>query len=169
MNTYNKYMTIALEQAVEAFEKGEFPVGCVIVAGGRVVATGKRVNSSGSINEVDHAEVVALREFSEKKVHVDKEDVVLYCTLEPCLMCYAAIMLSGIKTVVYAYEDVMGGGTSVDLSESAPLYSEAGMTIVSGILRAESLGLFIRFFENPENRYWKDSLLEEHTLSQKNI
>ena len=167
---YNHYMTIALKQAEETLGNGEFPVGCVIVSGDTVVATGVRKNSSeASLNEIDHAEIVALREFSGKSEPADKTDAVLFCTLEPCLMCYAAIMLSGIRTIVYAYEDVMGGGTSVDLSGLAPLYSEADMTIVPDVIRTGSLDLFIRFFENPENRYWSNSLLEKYTLSQKNI
>ena len=167
---YNHYMTIALRQAEEALGKGEFPVGCVIVCGDAVVATGVRQNSSEALlNEIDHAEIIALREFSGKSGPADKTEAVLFCTLEPCLMCYAAIMLSGIRTIVYAYEDVMGGGTSVDLSGLAPLYSKADMAIVPDVMRTGSLHLFIRFFENPENRYWSNSLLEKYTLSQKNI
>ncbi len=162
------YMAIALRQGETALANGDFPVGCVIVCGDDIVATGLRKNSSlESLNEIDHAEMVALREFSSKPDRFEKKNAVLYCTLEPCLMCYAAIMLSGIKTIVYAYEDVMGGGTSVDFSGHAPLYSEAGMTIIPGVMRAESLDLFIRFFENPDNRYWTESLLETYTLSQK--
>ncbi len=164
---YKKYMAVALEHAEEALDKGEFPVGCVVVHEENVVATGMRKNSiPDALNEIDHAEMVALREFALNDTITDKDNAVLFCTLEPCLMCYAAIMLSGIKTIVYAYEDVMGGGTSADLSELAPLYSTSGIAVVPDVMRVESLELFIRFFENPANGYWKESLLEKYTLSQ---
>ena len=53
----------------------------------------------------------------------------IFCTMEPCLMCLGAIMLSGIRKIVYAYEDVMGGGTGCDLSGLKPLYSNNHMSV----------------------------------------
>ena len=61
-------------------------------------------------------------------------------------MCFSAIMLSGIGRIVYAYEDVMGGGTGCDRSTLAPLYRNAPLTVVAGVLRERSLVLFQRFF-----------------------
>lgn len=163
---YEKYMQIAIGQAELALKAGDFPVGCVIVYDGDVVATGVRKNSaSGVLNEIDHAEILALKEFANNKKAVNKDQSVLFCTLEPCLMCYAAIMLSGIRRVVYAYEDVMGGGTACDLSTLTPLYSNLKMNITPDVLRKKSLALFVKFFKNPSNKYWKNSLLEKHTLS----
>lgn len=162
-----KYMKIAIAQAETALDAGEFPVGCVIVYDGRVVATGARQNTSKeSLNEVDHAEIIALREFSGLSQPIETEKATVVCTMEPCLMCYAAIILSGIRRIVYAYEDVMGGGTSCDLFMLPPLYADAVMTVKKGVLRDKSLELFARFFKNPENRYWEKSLLESYTLSQ---
>ncbi len=166
---YEKYMGVAIKQAGIAFEAGDFPVGCVIVYEDKVIATGKRQNSTkDAVNEIDHAEMAALREFFRYPKSINKENAMLFCTLEPCLMCYAAILLSGIGTIVYAYEDVMGGGTSCDLSSLTPLYAEATINIISGVLRNESLDLFVKFFKNPENNYWKNSFLEKYTLSLSN-
>lgn len=163
---YDRYMAIAIDQAKTAFDAGEFPVGCIIVYSGEVIASGFRKNTNeDDLNEVDHAEILALRELSRLKQPVDRKKAVLFCTLEPCLMCYSAIILSGIGTIVYAYEDAMGGGTSCDLSKLAPLYADAEIELVSGVLRGQSLALFKKFFENPANRYWKGSLLEAYTLS----
>lgn len=163
---YDKYMEIAVGQAELALKNGDFPVGCVIVYNGDVVASGVRKNSVGSeLNEIDHAEIIALKELSDNKKIINREQAVLFCTLEPCLMCYAAIILSGIRKIVYAYEDVMGGGTSCDLLELTPLYSTAEMEIVPNILREKSLVLFADFFKKPDNEYWKNSLLEKYTLS----
>ena len=82
-------------------------------------------------------------------------------------MCFGATLLSGIRTIVYAYEDAMGGGTHVNLSELSPFYKDINIKIIPHILRKESLKLFQTYFSNPENTYWKGSLLEQYTLNQK--
>lgn len=94
------------------------------------------------------------------------EQCTLYCTMEPCLMCFAAIILSGIKKIVYSFEDPMGGGTSCDLKSLSPLYRDSGITITPHVLRYKSLELFARFFSKEDNLYWKDSLLEKYTLEE---
>jgi tRNA(adenine34) deaminase len=81
-------------------------------------------------------------------------------------MCYGAVILSGIRTIVYAFEDVMGGGTGCDLTRLSPLYRHADISIIPHVRRADSLQLLKAFFANPENVYWKDSLLARYTLKQ---
>jgi tRNA(adenine34) deaminase len=81
-------------------------------------------------------------------------------------MCFGAIILSGIPKIVYAYEDVMGGGVSCNLMNQKPLYRNARMEITPHVLREKSLALFKRFFGNPANGYWRDSLLARYTLEQ---
>jgi tRNA(adenine34) deaminase len=81
-------------------------------------------------------------------------------------MCLGALILGGISEVVYAYEDVMGGGTDCNLTGLRPLYRNQKISIVPHILRQQSLELFKAFFRNPENSYWKGSLLAEYTLRQ---
>ena len=164
------YMGLALEQAKEAFNKGEFPVGCVIVQDGKVVAAGAREGTTPDkffCSEIDHAEIRALKLIETGGVLFDPGKAVLYVTLEPCLMCFGAIILSGIKKIVYAYEDPMGGGTRCDLKGLAPLYEKCSIEVVPGILRRESLDLFVRFFKNERNLYWKNSYLEAYTLNPK--
>ncbi|MBU1053170.1 MAG: nucleoside deaminase [Proteobacteria bacterium] len=163
------FMKEALNLAKTALEEGEFPVGCVIVYKDRIIATGKREGTAKSIsNEVDHAEMIALRNLEEMESfnEIYKQETTIYCTMEPCLMCFGAIMLSGIGKIVYAYEDVMGGGTGCDIKNLAPLYKNRRIIISSGILRQESLDIFKNFFYNPSNMYWKGSLLASYTLSQ---
>ncbi|MBU1181693.1 MAG: nucleoside deaminase, partial [Proteobacteria bacterium] len=88
-------------------------------------------------------------------------------TMEPCLMCFGAILLSGIGKIVYAYEDVMGGGTGCGIDSLSPLYKNSPVKIIPGILRKESLEIFKAYFSNPSNSYCKGSLLADYTLSQK--
>lgn len=164
---YEYFMRKALELAKRAFAEGEFPVGCVITYQAKVIATGSRKNTKGDFkNEIDHAEMVALRGLSALTEDIDAGQLTIFSTMEPCLMCLGAIMLSGIRKIVYAYEDVMGGGTSCDLSGLKPLYSNNHISIVPNILRKESLKLFKTYFADPNNDYWKESLLAQHTLRQ---
>jgi len=161
------FMSAALGQAQTALADGEFPVGCVIADEEVEVARGHRTGTApGSVNEIDHAEINALRRLSDDVPDVDRSTLTIYCTMEPCLMCFSAILLCGIGRIVYAYEDVMGGGTGCDRSGLPPLYRNAQLTVISGVLRTNSLLLFKQFFADPVNRYWADSLLSRYTLAQ---
>ena len=162
------FMTAALEQAEAALEAGEFPVGCVIAGDSEIVVSGARRASSGPVaNEIDHAEITALKRLYESRYPGPWQDLTMYVTMEPCLMCYGAALISGIRRIVYAYEDVMGGGTACRLEALAPLYQNAEARIVPHVLRAQSLGLFRRFFSDPQNTYLQGTLLAEYTLCQK--
>ena len=170
VTVHDKFMELALAQARSAYEGGQFPVGCVIVQDGQVVSSGARAGTAGEVSffsEIDHAEIRALKGLEAFGKEFKPEAAVLYCTMEPCLMCFAAILLSGIKTVVFAYEDVMGGGTCVDLNTAGPLYQDAGVRIIPHVLREKSLDLFYKFFNKETNLYWKGSLLEAYTLAQR--
>lgn len=156
----------ALALAERALAEGEFPVGCVMVYDGRMVSRGGRKGSAGGgLNEIDHAEMVALRGLYASGP-LDPAGVTAYCTMEPCLMCFAALVLHRIGRIVYAYEDPMGGGAGANRGELRPLYRDAPITVEGGVRRAESLRLFQRFFGDPRNRYWRDSPLASYTLAQ---
>ncbi len=164
---YQFFMGLALDQAWQALLGGEFPIGCVIVYKNKIVVSGTRRGTKGeSINEVDHAEMVALRRLARLDKDINHKKLSLFCTLEPCLMCYGAILLSRIGELVYAYEDVMGGATHGDMTQLGPLYESAGISIVRSIMRHESLELLKSFFSDPAHTYWKGSVLARYTLDQ---
>jgi len=161
------FMRQALDEARQAFSAGEFPVGCVLVHEHQILVRAARTGTSKNMtNEIDHAEMIALRRLHALGKKVAPEKTVLYCTMEPCLMCFGAILLSGIGKIVYAYEDVMGGASRCDPSHLPPLYQNRPISIVPHVLRDESLALFKAYFSNPENTYWKQSLLADYTLDQ---
>jgi len=167
---YQFYMEKALAQAIQAYEAGQFPVGCVIVQDEKVIASGARTGTAGNLSffsEIDHAEIRALKSLEAYEGEFRPGEAILFSTMEPCLMCFSAINLSGIKRIVYAYEDVMGGGTCVDLKSLPILYRNVGVEVVPHVLRQKSLDLFYNFFNKETNLYWKDSLLEAYTLAQK--
>ena len=164
---YHHFMSAALEQAGAALQAGEFPVGCVLVHQYRVVAAGRRQGTAeGGRNETDHAEILALREYYALQNAPSPGEMIAFCTMEPCLMCFGALLIAGVGEIVYAYEDVMGGGTHCDLSRLPALYSDSSVSIVPGIMRDESLALFKTFFQAPENDYWQNSRLAAYTLAQ---
>jgi len=164
---YQHFMTAALDQATQALEAGEFPVGCVLVHQYKVIATGqRRGTAAGGHNETDHAEILALQEYYALENAPDPREVSAFCTMEPCLMCFGALLISGIGEIVYAYEDVMGGATHCDLNGLPALYRDNPVSIIPGIMRAESLTLFKTFFQAPENAYWRASRLAAYTLAQ---
>ena len=174
-------MKKALDSAREAMARGEFPVGCILISGdNKIVGRGDRINSSGDQeNELDHAEIRALRDWI-KNGKKGSEPIIAYTTLEPCLMCLGALIINGVQEIVYAYEDVMGGAAGIDFEQPfskchhnqkkcipGHLYKEFGQRIRGPVLRNESLELFRDFFSNPANTYLKNTLLETYTLSQK--
>lgn len=165
---HSVFMAAALAEAETALSKGEFPVGCVIVHQGRILVAGARNGTAGGAwNETEHAEMEALRRLEGLTEDCRSGGgLTAYCTMEPCLMCYAAMMLHGVETIVYAYEDVMGGGTGCDLERLPCLYRQSAPRVIGGILRDRSLALFQRFFADPGNIYWRDSALARYTLGQ---
>jgi len=160
-------MRQALAQAELALASGEFPVGCVLVYQDEILTTGARQGTTDEgRNEIDHAEIVALRRLADIGNQVDRSRITAFSTMEPCLMCYAALIIAGIGQLVYGYEDVMGGGTGCELTRLNPIYKNSRVKVVPNILRAESLKMFKNFFANPANGYLKQSLLAEYTIRQ---
>lgn len=161
------YMQKALELARQALDRDEFPVGCLLVHNHRIIAKGVRKGTLRQIpSELDHAEIIALRHLEACTEPIDRREITLYATMEPCLMCYGALLISGIGTIVYAYEDAMGGGTACDRTKMPELYKNNGIRVIQGICRKESLALFKDFFSRPHINYWRGSLLADYTLKQ---
>lgn len=162
---HEQFMRIALDEARQALAAGEFPVGCVMTAEKQIVARGRRQNSRGeNCNEIDHAEILTLRRLLVEQPKLDLGTVTVYSTLEPCLMCYTTMLLSGIRRFVWAYEDVMGGGANLPLYMLNTLYAQMKVHLLDRVLRDESVQLFQEFFQT--GSYWQESLLARYTLAQ---
>ncbi len=165
MSLHEKYMKMALAEAELALKAGDFPVGCVIGDESGPLVRARRINSRYG-NELDHAEIVALRRLHDGSSGKTPGELTIYSTMEPCLMCFSTLILNNVHTIVYAYEDAMGGGTSLPLAGLKPLYSSKKVVVVPDVLRRESLALFKRFFREDLHGYWRNSLLAEYTLKQ---
>lgn len=102
-------MQAALIEAEAAAERGEVPVGCVIVRGGAILAAaGNRVEEMA--DPTAHAELLAIRAAAARLGEPRLVDCDLYVTLEPCPMCAAAISFARLRRVYFGAYDPKGGG-----------------------------------------------------------
>ena len=103
------FMQAALTQAQQAAQRGEVPVGAVLVLDGRIVAAdGNRVEER--CDPTAHAEMLVIRQAAQVLGQVRLDGADLYVTLEPCAMCAQAISLARIRRVYFAAYDPKGGG-----------------------------------------------------------
>lgn len=102
-------MRAALDQAVQAREEGNDPVGSVIVSGGEIVARGR--NRIHTMNDpTAHAETVAIRSAGAARRVPHLHGCALYTTFEPCPMCCGAILNAGIATLILGGRPAPGEG-----------------------------------------------------------
>lgn len=145
-----QYMLLALDEARKAAEKGEVPVGAVIVRNGEVIVSSHNLRET-THDATAHAETLAVREACKKLGGWHLTDCTLYVTLEPCPMCAGAIINSCIDKVVFgAYDNRDGSFGSVTNLSSFP-YSRHP-EVVGGILEDECKALLSDFFKNIRNK-----------------
>jgi tRNA(adenine34) deaminase len=143
--SHSKFMKEALIEARKALLKDEVPVGAVIALDGVIIS--RSHNTKQSSNKISrHAEINALELASDVLGHWNLEGASLYVTLEPCIMCSAAIIDSRIKTVYYgAKEPKTGGHLSKAMIFDLP--NQYHVDVYGGILEEESKELLKEFFE----------------------
>lgn len=146
-----RYMRMALDEARQAFEKGEIPIGAVVVTRGRVIGRGH--NLTETLTDVTaHAEMLALTAASNTTGGKYLPDCTLYVTVEPCTMCAGALGWSQIGRVVYGASDAKRGyfGGVMQRPDARRDGSNAlhPKTIVEGgILAEECRELMVEFFK----------------------
>lgn len=134
------YMRQALNEAQEAYRKGEIPVGAIVVWNGRIIA--RAHNLTETLHDVTaHAEMQAITAAANIMGGKYLKDCILYVTLEPCIMCAGALGWSQISRIVYSASDPKRG-----YSTFSPNALHPKTEVVSGILATESLELIQSFF-----------------------
>lgn len=140
MFTDEYYMKLALKEAQNALEKDEVPVGCVIVAGNQIIA--KAHNRTEQLNDVTaHAEMQAITSASDFLGGKYLKNVTLYVTLEPCVMCYGALLWSQISKVVIGARDEKRGF----INQNLKLHPKT--ELVTGVLENECSEIVKDFFK----------------------
>jgi tRNA(adenine34) deaminase len=134
----------ALALARAAGERGEVPVGAIVVRDGVIVGRGGNAPIIGS-DPTAHAEIAALRDAGRALGNYRLPDCDLYATLEPCAMCAGAIMHARLARLVYGAPDPKTGacGSVVDLTGNPRLNHH---TRVTGGVRAAECGQLLSDF-----------------------
>ena len=141
MNTDEKFMTMALHEAQLAFDQGEIPVGCVIVADNQIIGRGH--NLTQLLHDVTaHAEMQAITAAAEALNGKYLQGCTLYVIVEPCIMCAGAIGWAQISRVVYGAADPKRG-----FQTFAPQALHPKCTVTTGVLADECQALMQQFFQ----------------------
>lgn len=136
-----RFMRAALDEARQAFEADEVPIGAVVVCNGRIVGRGH--NMTETFNDVTaHAEMQAITAAVNALGGKYLPECTLYVTVEPCLMCAGAIGWSQLRRIVYGTGDDKRGYST--FTSRHPFHPKAAIT--TGVLADECAALMKTFF-----------------------
>lgn len=145
--TPGDYMTLAIDEARAAADRGEVPVGAIIVDSGSgdvLSRAGNRVEELG--DPTAHAEILAIRAAAEIRDEPRLPDCDLYVTLEPCAMCAGAISMARLRRLSFGAYDAKGGG----IEHGGRFFNQPtchhAPEVVGGVMEIESGDLLKAFF-----------------------
>lgn len=140
------FMSLAYNQAIDAWRQDEVPIGCVIELHGEIIAAAHNT-VEGSQDPTAHAEMLALTQAARHLADWRLADATVYVTKEPCPMCSGAMLMSRVKRVCYAVPDAKMGclGGATNLNELPRVNHHVELT-KGGVLEAECLALLQAFF-----------------------
>ena len=146
MTSNKKWMSLAIEQAIKAEKDGEVPIGAVLVKDGHLIATAHNQSITKS-DASAHAEIQLLRKAGEKLQNYRLNASTIYVTLEPCAMCFGAMMHARIERIVFGAYDPKTGvcGSCDDLTNAN--YFKHRIDITGGILEQECRQILKSFFK----------------------
>ena len=146
MNNDEKWMTVALQEALKAEAEGEVPIGAVLVKDGILIA--KAHNQPISKNDATaHAEIQLLRVAGKKLKNYRQINSTIYVSLEPCAMCLGAMVHARISRIVFGAYDLKTGvcGSCLDLT-NADFFNHK-IHIKGGVLENKCSKLLQDFFK----------------------
>src|SRR3990172_1679842 len=141
-----QFMREALAEAERAAAEGEVPVGAIVVRGGEIVGRGGN-RMIGSNDPSAHAEIVAMREASQRLANYRLTGCTLYVTMEPCAMCAGAAVLARVKRLVYGCDDPKAGAVRTLFRLADDLRLNHRIEIARGILAEECAACVQDFFQ----------------------
>jgi tRNA(adenine34) deaminase len=143
---YKLIMQAALSLAKVAADKGDVPVGAIVVnEAGEILGTGQNLREQSN-DPTAHAEVIAIRQAAEKIGSWRLDDLTIVVTLEPCAMCAGAIAQSRIKRLVFGAWDEKAGavGSVMDVIRDPRALTK--VEVVTGIMEKECSQVLSNFF-----------------------
>lgn len=141
-----KYMKLALKEAQKAYDKGEIPVGVVIVKDDVVIAKAHNLKEIKN-DTTKHAEILAIQKASKKLNSWRLENCEMYVTLEPCSMCAGALIQSRIKKVYIGTMDYKTGACGSVLNLLKDFKFNHIVDVETGILSEECEKILKNFFK----------------------
>jgi tRNA(adenine34) deaminase len=167
MDSFEKdqqYMKEALKEAQLAFDKGEVPIGAVIVYEDQIIARAHNLRETTQ-NALTHAESMAIQDACKEIGSWRLENTTLYVTLEPCPMCAGAILQSRIPRVVYGARDIKAGcaHSLYQLLNDARFNHECDVT--EGILAEDCGAILTNFFQALRIRKKEEKLARRALLA----
>jgi tRNA(adenine34) deaminase len=140
-----EFMAAALAEAHQAAERGEVPVGAVLVFDNRIIArAGNR--TIADCDPTAHAEIVALRAAAKMLKNYRLPGATLYVTIEPCAMCCGAMIQARIARLVYGADDLKGGAVRSCFSVLDHPQLNHRVAVTPGVLADESAAALKTFF-----------------------
>ena len=145
--TDQQWMRYALHRALQAGERGEVPVGAVIVLDGELIAEGS--NEPIAANDpTAHAEIVAIRRAAELRRNYRLTGATLYVTIEPCQMCVGAMIHARIARLVYGAPEPKAGAIESAMRAHEHPSLNHRMEATGGVLEEECRALIQEFFHS---------------------
>lgn len=154
------YMQLALEQARQAYQLGEVPIGAVIVHKDRVIGQGYNLRNTEK-NPLRHAEITAIDQAATALGDWRLEESTLYVTVEPCPMCAGAILQARIPRVVFGVFNPKAGcaGSILDLFHDSRFNHQVEVT--TGVCAADCQALMQDFFKDLRSKRQKKKTATE--------
>ena len=148
---HDHFMRVALQEARRALQRGEVPVGAVVTVGEVIIGRGHNCRETLA-DPTAHAEMLALREAALQQGSWRLTAATLYVTLEPCIMCVGAAVLSRIHRLVFGCWDPKAGacGSQFDIPGSRRL--NHAFQVVAGVCQVEAGALLSEFFQSLRHR-----------------
>lgn len=140
-------MREALNEARLAFDKGEIPIGAVLVWDGQIIARGHNLREEEA-DPTAHAEIVAMREAGKILGGWRLPDTTLYVTIEPCPMCAGALVQARVARVVYGAADVKAGAVHSLYTITEDNRLNHRLEVTGGVLAEEAADLMRDFFRS---------------------
>ena len=140
-------MRYALNRALEASERGEVPVGAIVVVNGEIIAEG--FNQPISTNDpTAHAEIIAMRRAAAELLNYRLTGATLYVTIEPCQMCVGAMVHARIARLVYGAPEPKAGAIESAMRAHEHPSLNHRLEVVGGVLADESREMMQAFFQD---------------------
>lgn len=147
---HNKYMKVALKLAKKGSNKGEIPIGAVVVRDGKIISKAHNMREKSNL-ATGHAEIIAIEKANKAIKSWRLDSCTLYVTIEPCPMCAGAIIQSRIKKVIYGAKDIKSGAHE-SITNLFDLPFNHKVKVEYGIMEKECGEIITNFFKDKRKK-----------------